>query len=94
MHALEFIGRLVKLIPDKNLKLIRYYGLYSRRTSGKLQKVLTPLSRENVSVKFKRVVVCCPNCGKSMGLTGVTRLDGVGGLVYSAWGDSGDDDCW
>ena len=44
-------------------------------------------------VKFKRVVVCCPNCGKSMGLTGVTRFVGVGGLVYSAW-DGGDDDCW
>jgi hypothetical protein len=37
LPALEFIDRLVKLIPDKNLKLIRYYGLYSRRTQGKLQ---------------------------------------------------------
>jgi hypothetical protein len=35
LHAFEFIDRLVKLIPDKNLKLIRYYGLYSRRASGK-----------------------------------------------------------
>ncbi|MDR2707304.1 MAG: hypothetical protein LBB87_00950, partial [Nitrososphaerota archaeon] len=59
------------------------------------QKVLTCLSREKVPVAFKRVVVCCSNCGKSMGLVGVTRLDGVGGLVYEAWsGDSGDDDCW
>ena len=29
-----------------------------------------------------------------MDLTGVTRFDGDGGLVYGAWGDSGDDDCW
>ena len=96
LPALEFIGRLVRLIPDKNLKLIRYYGLYSRRTVGRLQKVLTSLSCEKVPVKFKRVVVCCPICGKGMGLVGVTRLDGVGGLVYEAWsGDSsGDDDCW
>ena len=36
LHALEFIGRLVKLIPDKNLKLVRYYGLYSRCTVGRL----------------------------------------------------------
>jgi|GEM_PF-1865759 len=59
-------------------------------------KVLTCLSREKVPVKFKRVVVCCPNCGKSMDLTGVTRLDGGGGLVYEAWSDGGggDDDCW
>jgi hypothetical protein len=62
--ALEFIGRLVRLIPEKNLKLIRYYGLYSRRTLGKLQKVLTSLSREKVPVVRKRVVVCCSNCGK------------------------------
>jgi hypothetical protein len=34
--ALEFIGRLVRLVPDRNLKLIRYYGLYSRRAKGKL----------------------------------------------------------
>jgi lysyl-tRNA synthetase class I len=61
---------------------------------GVLQKVLTPFSRENVSVKFKRVVVCCPNCGKAMGLTGVTRLDGDGGLVYEVWRGEGDDDCW
>ena len=57
--------------------------------------MLTCLSREKVPVKFKGVVVCCPNCGKSMGLVGVSRLDGVGGLVYEAWGDGGgDDDCW
>ena len=36
LSALEFIGRLVKLIPDKNLELICYYGLYSRRTFGRL----------------------------------------------------------
>ena len=93
LSALEFIGRLVSLIPDKNFKLIRYYGLYSRRTSGRLQKVLTCLSREKVPARFKGVVVCCSNCGKSMDFLGVTRLDGDGGLVYDAW-SGGDDDCW
>ena len=67
--------------------------MYSRRTSGRLQKVLTVLSREKVPVRFKGVVVCCSNCGKSMVLLGVTRLDGDGGLVYDAW-SGGDDDCW
>src|SRR5215469_11904552 len=85
LPALEFIERLVRLIPDKNLKLIRYYGLYSRRTLGRLQKVLTCLSREKVPAAFKKVEICCPNCGKGMDLTGVTRLDGDGGLVYEAW---------
>jgi hypothetical protein len=59
------------------------------------RKCFTCLSCEKVPVRFKHVVVCCLNCGKGMGLVGVSRFDGVGGLVYSAWsGDSGDDDCW
>jgi hypothetical protein len=36
LHAFLFIECLVRLIPDKNLKLICYYGLYSRRTMFKL----------------------------------------------------------
>ena len=94
LHAFEFIDRLVKLIPDKNLKLIRYYGLYSRRTSVKLQKVLTSLSCEKVPVKPKREVVLCSNCGCVMDLVGVTRLDGDGGLVYGDWDDDFDYADW
>jgi ribosomal protein S27E len=73
MSALEFIDRLVRLIPDKNLKLIRYYGLYSRRTSAKLQKMLTPLSREKPRVQARKEVVKCPKCGSIMDLMGATR---------------------
>jgi hypothetical protein len=36
LSAFEFVGCLVRFIPEKNLKLIRYYGLYSRRILGKL----------------------------------------------------------
>jgi len=95
LHAFEFIDRLVRLIPDKNLKLIRYYGLYSRRTMGVLQKVLTPLSCERVPVVRKREVICCSNCGRVMVLVGVSRSDGEGGLIYYDWGaNDDDDDCW
>jgi hypothetical protein len=73
LSALEFIDRLVRLIPDKNLKLIRYYGLYSRRTQGKLQKMLTPLSREKRVVLPKKEVVKCAKCGQTMELQGATR---------------------
>ena len=69
-------------------------GTRPRCTAGKLQKVLTCLSREKVPAAFKRVVVCCLNCGKGMDLTGVTRLDGDGGLVYEAWSGDSDDDYW
>jgi len=71
--ALDFIGRLVRLIPDRNLTLIRYYGLYSRRAKAKLQKMLTPLSREKHKVVCKKVVIKCPKWGQAMDLVGVTR---------------------
>lgn len=80
--ALEFIDRLVRLIPDKNLKLIRYYGLYSRRTKGVLQKVLTPLSREKVVVARRKEEVKCSRCGQIMVIE----------KVYRRYGDEGEED--
>ena len=38
----EFIKRLIKHIPDKNFKVVRYYGLYARehKHSSKIFKLL------------------------------------------------------
>ena len=36
----EFIGRLVQHIPEENFKLIRHYGVYSRRLKGLCQKLV------------------------------------------------------
>jgi hypothetical protein len=94
LHAFEFIDRLVRLISDKNLEFIRYYGLYSGRTTAKLQKMLIPLSRENVPVKPKRAVILCSNCGHVMDLVGVTRSDEGGGLVYDEWDDEHEHADW
>jgi len=71
--ALEFIDRLVKLIPDKNMKLVRYYCLYARRTMDKLQKILTHLSRQKPKMKPRKEPIKCPECGTPMELIGVTR---------------------
>jgi diadenosine tetraphosphate (Ap4A) HIT family hydrolase len=38
--VMEFIGRIIRHIPDKNFKTIRYYGIYSRRKKGKVDKIL------------------------------------------------------
>jgi hypothetical protein len=46
MPALEFIDKLVKLIPDKDFKLIRCYGAYSRRRRRKLHNATTALTRD------------------------------------------------
>lgn len=35
IHAFEFIKKVIMHIPEKNFKMIRYFGLYSRRRKGK-----------------------------------------------------------
>lgn len=47
IHALEFIERLIIHIPDEQFKMIRYYGLYSKKylPSSKLLLLETPSKR-------------------------------------------------
>jgi len=73
MPILEFIDKLIQLIPDKHLKLVRYYGLYARRTRNKLQKILTPLSKETPKLQPEKTPIKCPKCGALMELIGITR---------------------
>lgn len=35
VHVYEFIKRVIRHIPEKNFKMIRYFGIYSRRSKGK-----------------------------------------------------------
>ncbi|OMF16319.1 hypothetical protein BK127_12905 [Paenibacillus sp. FSL H7-0331] len=37
----EFIGRLIRHIPDENFKTIRYYGVYSRRIKSLWKKLVS-----------------------------------------------------
>lgn len=59
----EFITRLIQHIPKKNFKMIRYYGLYSRKKSKKSyvkekkQESITKYIRSKHSIN-------CPSCGK------------------------------
>lgn len=36
----EFIGRLVRHIPEKNFRTIRYYGFYANRTKSQVMEIL------------------------------------------------------
>lgn len=59
----EFITRLVQHIPVKNFKLIRHYGLYSRRKIKKSSSV--KLKQESITSYFKsQHSIECPSCGK------------------------------
>lgn len=80
MDVNDFIGALVSFIPPKNFKIVRYYGIYSRRSKIDLKNLLNQLvklygkltiynytinkSREN---KSKNIVIC-PFCGDEMEL--------------------------
>lgn len=48
IHAYEFIKRLIKHIPNKNFKVVRYYGLYAKehKQSKKIFKLLNPIQIE------------------------------------------------
>ena len=35
VHAYEFIKKVIIHIPEKNFKMIRYFGIYSRRSKKK-----------------------------------------------------------
>ncbi|SET17944.1 Putative transposase [Anaerobranca gottschalkii DSM 13577] len=41
LPVLEFIGKLVRHIPDKQFKMVRYYGVYSRNRKAKAKKVMS-----------------------------------------------------
>ncbi len=42
----EFMFRIIQHIPPKNLKLVRQYGIYSRRIKNKLNEILKNLKNK------------------------------------------------
>ena len=53
IHVYEFIKRLIKHIPDKNFKVVRYYGLYTKehKHSKKIFKLLN-----DVQIQIKEML--------------------------------------
>ena len=54
----EFIGRLIRHIPDKQFKMIRHYGIYSRRTKALMKRVVEHFQKEvgKLLINAKRVI--------------------------------------
>jgi len=64
MSVMEFISAIIQHIPDKNFKMIRYYGLYSRKGKKKVKIVCKQSSLKQfiwVS-EVKKEVFDCPYC--------------------------------
>jgi uncharacterized Zn finger protein (UPF0148 family) len=70
MEVEEFITALIQHIPDRNFKMIRYYGAYGRRIkkrySGYLQRSLNQLTFADFSKIRNTWTPICPNCGEKM----------------------------
>ena len=67
MEIFEFIEALIQHIPDRQFKMIRYYGAYARKWKSKfrfyLQESITQLKLSDFP---KKRGICCPFCGHLM----------------------------
>ena len=64
MLVYDFISAIIQHIPDKNERLVRYYGIYSRR---KIRRTLKNnkqsfIQRRLFAEDKKRRIVLCPIC--------------------------------
>jgi hypothetical protein len=70
MKVQEFIKALIRHIPDRNFKVIRYYGAYARRIkkrySGYLQRSLKQMTFSDFPKKPNTWAPKCPFCGAPM----------------------------
>lgn len=78
VHAHDFIKKLIVHIPEKNFKLVRYFGIYSRRSKGKhnfikmIEDKILKLRKSldkwqyRVLVSFGVSPCNCPICNKRM----------------------------
>ena len=76
--VLEFIERLIRHIPEKHFKMIRYYGIYARhRESDKLLNHAISKEKHKIILSFNRWrdciltsfgydPLCCSKCGTTM----------------------------
>jgi hypothetical protein len=82
IDVMEFIARIIRHIPDRNFKTIRYYGLYSRRNKGKVDKILkirknkVPRKswQEKVEAGTGKNPLICSRCGIEMEYKGEVCL--------------------
>lgn len=76
--VLDFIQRLIRHIPEKNFKMIRYYGIYARhRNSDRKLRHIISKDKHRIFLSFNRWRDCllssfgydplkCPHCNSTM----------------------------
>jgi len=70
MEVWEFIKALIQHIPDRQFKIMQYYGAYSRRTKGNyssyLQSSIRQTTFEDFTTNVNKWAPECPICGRKM----------------------------
>jgi hypothetical protein len=64
MLTYDFISAIIQHIPDKNFRLVRYYGAYSRRRAGVIKQSI--ISDKILSVFNRKREIYCSKCGERM----------------------------
>ena len=80
--VMEFIARIIRHIPEKNFKTIRYYGLYSRKNKGEIDKILKIKKNKIPKKSWKEKIeegtgknpLMCPRCEIEMEYKGQVCL--------------------
>jgi hypothetical protein len=83
LPVMEFIGRLVRHIPDKHFRMVRHYGVFANRVRGTKLKAAreslgqeqtptapAPTWRERRIQRTGKDPLICPKCGVEMLLLG------------------------
>lgn len=83
LPVMEFIGRLVRHIPEKHFRMVRHYGIFATRVRGTKLKAAreslgqasvetapTPSWRERQRQRTGKDPLLCPKCGAEMLLFG------------------------
>ena len=72
MLAHDFISAIIQHVPEKNQKLIRYYGAYSRRKKKCIKSGITKLNQ----IKNSEKNICyCPICFEKMEFVFYSKKD-------------------
>jgi hypothetical protein len=77
MPVLEFIHGVVRHIPPKHFKMVRYFGLYAPRKAAQVRAIMQQIGkaigrvvcrlgwRQRIQRSFDRDPLQCPRCGSS-----------------------------
>jgi hypothetical protein len=68
LKVFDFVASVVQHIPDKNFKMVRYYGLYSRKGVSKVRKIClqSSLKQKILFGEIEKEVFRCPYCSEKM----------------------------